>query len=380
MVTTKEMSESLANRPRRRGGLARDENGAILIAGIFVSAFLVGALYMLVGASTAMQHGERMQDAADSAAFSSAQLHAKGMNLIVLNNMVKVGALATITAHGSIVLGAIDTIRWISRRRWRRRAFGWLRPWLAAIAGQAGSKYSSSRSRIDRIIKAADTSQKALRDNLSLVAEEVVNREFQSAFDAPVKALFVSPVTTMPLEFESTFQMCQRMWPYADRINRKAFKQIPVGYIRNKAKRYTRKYFMMFCFIHGKPAMKLKSGGDVVPGGDAFQIKVYSAGEELSTAGEKGVQVATWGGGSDDDITRMRDEVSRLAFAQAEYYFSGSTSKEGAMWEMNWRARLRRFEWKGGSIAGDCARRGGPGTACSALPTYLNDMEWATIH
>ncbi len=366
-------------RTRRRGSLARDENGAIMIAGIFVSAFLVGALYMLIGASTAMQHGERMQDAADSAAFSSAQMHAKGMNLIVLNNMVKVGALATITAHGSVAIGAVDTINWISRSYWRRKYFGWVRPFLAIIAVQATAKYTGSLSRIKKIIKAAHTSQEAMRDHLSLVAEEVVNREFQSTFDSPVKSLFVSPVTTMPVTFESLPEMCLRILPYAEMINRGAFRYI-VGYVRGKAMRYTRRYFAHFCLMHGKPAMKLKSGGDVVPGGDAFQLKVYSAGEELSTAGEKGVKVATWGAGSDDEIVRMRDEVSRLAFAQGEYYFSGRTTKRRAMWKMNWRARLRRFEWKGGSLSSDCARRGGPSSACATLPSYLNKMKWATIH
>jgi hypothetical protein len=207
-----------------------------------------------------------------------------------------------------------------------------------------------------------------------------VNREFQPTFDSPVKTFFTSPVTTMPLTFESLPEMCQRMWPYAEIINRRAFRPIPIGYIRNKANGYTRGHFMTFCFLHGKPAMKLKDGSQVVPGGDDFQLRYYSAGEELSTAGEKGVQVATWGGGTDDDISRMRDEVSRLAFAQGEYYFSGRTSKKGAMWKMNWRARLRRFEWKGGSLTGDCARRGGPAVACNALPSYLNRMQWATIH
>ncbi len=367
-------------RAMRRRSLARDEDGAIMIAGIFVSAFLVGALYLLIGASTAMQHGERMQDAADSAAFSSAQMHAQGMNLIALNNMVKVGALATIVAHGSVVLGAVQTINWINSSYWREYIYGWTIPFLAVVAVQAGAKYNSSRSQIDDIIDAAHESQETLRDDLSLVAEEVVNREFQPTFDSPVKTFFTSPQTTMPLEFESLPEMCLRMWPYAEIINKGAFSNVPSGRIRRKAKGYTRNYFFAFCLVHGKPAIKLTDGSDVVPGGEAFQIRYFSAGEELSTAGEKGVKVATWGAGGEDDLTRMRDEVSRLAFAQGEYYFSGRTSKVNAMWKMNWRARLRRFEWKGGSISSDCARRGGPAAACSALPTYLNRMKWATIH
>ncbi len=350
------------------------------MAGVFVSAFLVGALYMLIGASTAMQHGERMQDAADSAAFSTAQMHAKGMNLIALNNMVKVGALATLVAHASIPIGASRTIRWISRRRWRRRAYGWLRPWLAIIGARAAAKYASSAYELRQVINAADRSQRVFRDRLPLIAEQVVNDEFQSTYDAPVQSFFVSPVREMPLDFETLPQMCGRMRPYAESINKRAFRNIPIGRIRRKAQRYTRARFNGFCMAWGKPAMKLRNGGDVVPGGEAFQVRAYATGEELSTAGEKGVQVATWGASSTNGVTKARDEVSRLAFAQGEYYFSGPTPKLLAVWRMNWRARLRRFEWTGGSLAADCARQGGPGAACAALPAHMSRMEWAILH
>ncbi len=360
--------------------LQRDERGAILVAGVFVSAFLVGALYMLIGASTAMQHGERMQDAADSAAFSTAQMHAKGMNLIVLNNMVKVGALATIVAHGAIAQGANDTISWISRSWWRRRVYGWLRPFLAIIGLKAANKYASSVGKITRVIEAADRSQRVFQNRLPLIAEQVVNNEFQSTFYQPVEGFFVSPLPQMPLDFEPPDQMCDRMRPYAESINKRAFKSIPVSRVRNKAMKFTRGHFEDLCRMHRKPAMKLTNGADVVPGGEAFQVRAYAVGEELSTAGEKGVQVATWGAGSTNDVTKARDEVSRLAFAQGEYYFSGPTSKLLAVWSMNWRARLRRFEWKGGSLGADCGRRGGPAAACAAMPGHMNRMKWATIH
>jgi hypothetical protein len=76
----------------------------------------------------------------------------------------------------------------------------------------------------------------------------------------------------------------------------------------------------------------------------------------------------------------MRDQLSRISFAQAEYYHSGRTIKHLALWQMNWRARLRRFKWPGGSIMNECATAGGPVAACAALPAVMGRMSWATVH
>lgn len=68
--------------------LARDEDGAIMVMGIFMCSCLVGALWYLAGIGDAILLRERAQEAADTMAFSDAALHARGMNLIVLVNLV----------------------------------------------------------------------------------------------------------------------------------------------------------------------------------------------------------------------------------------------------------------------------------------------------
>jgi len=68
--------------------LARDDRGAIMVLGIFMCSILVGALWYLAGIGDAILHRERIQEAADAMAFSSAALHARGMNLIVLVNLI----------------------------------------------------------------------------------------------------------------------------------------------------------------------------------------------------------------------------------------------------------------------------------------------------
>ncbi|HVH42029.1 MAG TPA: hypothetical protein VM925_06785 [Labilithrix sp.] len=65
-----------------------DERGAIMVLGIFMCTCLVGALWYLAGIGDAILLRERAQEAADAVAFSDAALHARGMNLIVLINLV----------------------------------------------------------------------------------------------------------------------------------------------------------------------------------------------------------------------------------------------------------------------------------------------------
>jgi hypothetical protein len=83
--------------PSRRGAalaLARDERGAIMVLGIFMCTTLVGALWYIAGIGDAIVYRERLQEGADAIAFSAAALHARGMNLLVLINLIMACVLA----------------------------------------------------------------------------------------------------------------------------------------------------------------------------------------------------------------------------------------------------------------------------------------------
>src|SRR5262249_26294189 len=68
--------------------LATDQRGAIMLTGLFMSCFLIGALWFIVGIGDTIVFRDKMQEAADVGAFSSAALQAKGMNFIALLNIV----------------------------------------------------------------------------------------------------------------------------------------------------------------------------------------------------------------------------------------------------------------------------------------------------
>src|SRR5690606_12166406 len=78
--------------------LHRDEQGAIMLLGVFMAIFLTAMVWYVVGIGDALLYRERMQDAADAAAFSAAVTHARGMNLLVLINMVMAALLAVLVA------------------------------------------------------------------------------------------------------------------------------------------------------------------------------------------------------------------------------------------------------------------------------------------
>jgi hypothetical protein len=85
-----------------RAGAARrlvdDRRGAVLLIAVFMSAFLVGCLWYIIGIGDAAVYRQYMQDGADAVAFGSAVYHARGMNIIALINLVMAAVLSVLVA------------------------------------------------------------------------------------------------------------------------------------------------------------------------------------------------------------------------------------------------------------------------------------------
>jgi hypothetical protein len=96
--------------------LLRAERGAAMVAGLLFAVFLLAMVFYILGIADAVLFRERMQDAADTAAFSAAVVHARGMNLIALINLTMAALLAilvglrlteTLCYVGIVVCGAL---------------------------------------------------------------------------------------------------------------------------------------------------------------------------------------------------------------------------------------------------------------------------------
>lgn len=81
-----------------RGGLYGNQDGAIMVIGVFIAIVLVGLLFYVSGVASICFRAERMQDAADAVALATAIGHARGMNLIVFINLVMAALVAILLA------------------------------------------------------------------------------------------------------------------------------------------------------------------------------------------------------------------------------------------------------------------------------------------
>jgi hypothetical protein len=90
--------------------LMRRTHGAVMVVGLLFACFLAGALWYVIGVGDAVVFRDRMQEAADAVAFSSAVIHARGMNFIVVCNIIMF-ALTAIYAVLAIVTDIAETLQ-----------------------------------------------------------------------------------------------------------------------------------------------------------------------------------------------------------------------------------------------------------------------------
>ena len=332
---------------RRR--LARDQRGAIVVIGLFASVFIVGVLYYLLGFGQALRHGARMQDAADASTFSSAVMHARGMNLVALMNMVKLAVVVVLAGLLAIMAAASSTIGWITSRHWRMKEYGWTIPLLALVIQRAESSYASARGPAEEILAATDRIQVALRDQLPLIAAEKARLAVLPEY-APV-AIDLRPwpgVRPLPTEEGTAMDLCWRAMPYGIDMGKRAFREVPSGAIAGRALGYHIGEFLPLCLAQNVRPHQVSDGR---LGGEAYQLRFLIAGQPLGTLGEEGVRVATFRADEDPGrIGDLRADLSRVSFTQAEYYFEGPQVEAEMLWHMQWRARLRRFRFPGGVL------------------------------
>lgn len=78
--------------------LRRDQRGAVMVTSLFMSVFLVACVWHMVGVGDSILARERMMESGDSVAFSSAVIHARGMNAIAMMNVIMAALMAVLVA------------------------------------------------------------------------------------------------------------------------------------------------------------------------------------------------------------------------------------------------------------------------------------------
>lgn len=88
MATSTEFRASVWLSSCRRSSLFRDESGAVSLLGILLGMLLVGVLWNVISVGDALLWRENAQDAADAVAMEGAIWHARGMNVLVMLNLI----------------------------------------------------------------------------------------------------------------------------------------------------------------------------------------------------------------------------------------------------------------------------------------------------
>jgi hypothetical protein len=370
-----------ASERQRRRRSAR-QRGAVVVFGLFAAFMLVALIFLVVGAGFSVRHKETLQDAADSGAFYTAVLHARAMNLIALLNMVKLAVLAIAAALPAIILGAERTIKWIKDSYYRRIAFGWTIPFLYMIIGQAAAAYSASIDRIIMLLEAAENGQQTLRSDLAEIAEAQANDLVTTVYGPVVEAGFTVPEPdVMMTEDGNVIDMCLRTMPYWMRIVKEACDEAHAGPVKSKCRNESNKRAPLFCLAHGVITHVVH---DEPLGREGWQLRFFVMGQPLPPPGDKGVRIAAWMRNEDGGrVVQLRDDLSRLGFAQAEYWFDGfEANTSEMMWAMGWKARMRRFRLPQGmgSFEAACGMHTGDGGWCGAVGSHLRAMGDAIIH
>lgn|GEM_PF-1557230 len=91
--------------------LKTDDRGAIMVLGVFLALFLIGALWFLIGIGDMLVFRDKAQEAADAAAFTVTVVHAKGMNLIAALNLLMLVFTAIYLVVG--IMRDVAYINWI---------------------------------------------------------------------------------------------------------------------------------------------------------------------------------------------------------------------------------------------------------------------------
>ncbi|AKF09448.1 hypothetical protein DB32_006597 [Sandaracinus amylolyticus] len=394
------VSESFASTKTRRPltstprfpALTLDQRGAIMVIGVFMSAMLVGILYYVWGLGGALLFRERMQDAADASAFSAAVVHARGMNILVLLNLIMC-ALAAIeaglhTARDGLTYAFYEVtatcvagiVSWCSCS-WCCEQCQYV-PGYRSSSSFAEDVHNLAKRAIDPMMTFMHGVAVAVRHGAPAAAQLlVIDYSRRDPYHPTTQMGLMFPLLPeLQAEDDPTNQPCDDRvyWPAmaVAGASSAAFHAMRGngGWLwyaagmgtawlldhRSNSREYCPDYFQ-------------RVPPDSHLGEEPFQIRTAMYGESPFGWTRGGVAIAAWntdetGGGLYEGL----DYATRIGFAQAEYYYDNPNDDphEDYLWHQRWRARLRRFR-VGGSGTGDCTIPG-----CSVL----GELQNAVVH
>lgn len=186
-----------------------------------MAVFLVAVLYYLVGIGETILHRQRLQDAADAAAFSAAAMHARGMNIIVLMNMVMAALLAIL-----VVLKLVELLCIAGIAIAVGLSFFTFGASMAAVPPLKAGRDTMSTlfqqlkppiyTALQGLHTAASDEQFGIKRAIPLASQARVMTKLQHEYSPTTTALVTFPVLdTLPIADDSFERLCEKAGQYA---------------------------------------------------------------------------------------------------------------------------------------------------------------------
>jgi hypothetical protein len=358
------------------------QRGGVIIVTLFAAVFTIGLLFAMHGIGRAIRLGDAKRDAADSVARSSAVVYAHAMNQVALLNMVKLSTLSVLATHTAMMKGIADGGLYAGTMALADLSYLADVTRLAVMGIQHGLWLAQNVPVLLEVLRAAEQTQDALRTGVAQMAETRVG-PLVYAFPLVTKG-FVAPQRQLPIRSAPAWIPCGRL-PGVPLQLFTAFKDLvkkDVGFVAGAA---SLPLVGPLCMAYAAASGSTKEVTAPL-GREEYQLRGYGLGLPLLRLEESGVLVGSWfvteGGG---EVVRLREALSRIGIAQAEFYFDGKGPQTGLLspllFEMNWHARMRRYRPEGGfgEFRAACARAGGGG-ACGDVAAALQRGQSLIVH
>lgn len=269
----------------QRESLRSDESGAMMVIGLFMAVFLVGMLYYIVGLGDAIAYRERMQDTSDVGSFTAAVVNARGMNLIVMLNMIMAAIMAILLSLK--VIEVVVTVAMGIAAAIGALCFGCTAPAVAFL--------NTLRTAIGRVADAFEPIAKGII-NVCHIAQQAIKYAWpavgqgraiynmtgsRGVSNSPVTLGVVFPIyAALPVEDHIFRETCDRGAQLAVRLIASPFERIPIiggrvaSWIRSGARAIYDSFSAYFC------------GGPAAPDPPAYTVERSKPSSPASTACE----------------------------------------------------------------------------------------------
>lgn len=209
--------------------LAHDERGAIALMTVFMAVFLIAAVAYVQGIGAAVVHREQMQDAADAAAFSSAVLHARGMNVLALLNMLMAALLAVLVALKLVELLTTIAIVAICVLAFFNPGAAVAIPALGQIRDAVKGAHGSLSPGIHTALEAMHVAARGVRTLVPVASQLRVADIVANQPNSPAQLGFAVPMrATLPTQDGTFSQICSKAGDYVGGVTEWLLSPLPV--------------------------------------------------------------------------------------------------------------------------------------------------------